>query len=62
MQVMQGPHGIVTKIDLPEEIEEYQKLQLDFSLGCPGKSQTALYHLDHENRLVSNSCKLDEAA
>ena len=33
---MQGEHGIVKEVELPPEIEWFDKLELDFALGCPG--------------------------
>lgn len=33
---MQGLHGVVAEVDVPEAVVKYNKLELDFTLGCPG--------------------------
>ena len=38
MQIMQGEQGVVAHVKLPprEELDQYNTLELDFTLGCPG--------------------------
>ena len=38
MQIMQGEQGVVAHVKLPprEELDQYDKLELYFTLGCPG--------------------------
>ncbi len=38
MQIMQGEQGVVAHVKLPKdkELREYDRLELDFALGCPG--------------------------
>ena len=37
-QIMQGEQGVVAHVTLPHpsELSAYDKLELDFTLGCPG--------------------------
>ena len=39
MQIMQGEQGVVAHVKLPphQELDQYDKLELDFTLGCPGR-------------------------
>jgi len=38
IQIMQGEQGVVAHVKLPpqHELDRYDKLELDFTLGCPG--------------------------
>ena len=38
VQVMQGQQGVVAHVKLPKdkELRGYDRLELDFALGCPG--------------------------
>lgn len=40
---MQGEQGVVAHVKLPpqHELDAYDKLELDFTLGCPGE------HISH---------------
>ena len=44
MQIMQGEQGVVAHVRLPprKELDQYDKLELDFTLGCPGVSHACL--------------------
>lgn len=43
-QIMQGERGVVAHVTLPHAhtLEQYDKLELDFTLGCPGELSASL--------------------
>lgn len=44
MQIMQGEHGVSEEVKLPHKkfLDQFDRLELDFELGCPGKAY--LFH------------------
>jgi len=47
--VMQGEKGITATVDLPsiDDLQQYEHVELDFSLSCPGSRDDTCAHWDH---------------
>ncbi|XP_078376545.1 uncharacterized protein LOC144659900 [Oculina patagonica] len=47
--VMQGEKGVTATVDLPsiDDLQEYEHVELDFSLSCPGSRDDTCAHWDH---------------
>lgn len=45
LQIMQGERGVVAHMKLPKdkELRGYDRLELDFALGCPGAQPHPLH-------------------
>lgn len=49
--LMQGETGAVATVDLPSGLLDFDKLELDASLSCPGKRDWSCAHWDHTVQL-----------
>ena len=58
VQIMQGERGVVAHVKLPhdEELRKYDRLELDFTLGCPGAAQSPS-PLDSKNVKLKAKCR-----
>lgn len=50
-ELMQGEKGAVATVDLPLDMLEYDLLELDASLSCPGRRDSTCAHWDHTVQL-----------
>ncbi|KAI4811806.1 hypothetical protein KUCAC02_014678 [Chaenocephalus aceratus] len=49
--LMQGEKGAVATVDLPLALSNFDKLELDASLSCPGRRDSTCAHWDHTVQL-----------
>ncbi|KAJ4930594.1 hypothetical protein JOQ06_024903 [Pogonophryne albipinna] len=49
--LMQGEKGAVATVDLPLALSNFDKLELDASLSCPGRRDSSCAHWDHTVQL-----------